>query len=86
MKVFLAFVSSLVPFLNLEAEEVQIPKKDSFHLSLLVGQSNMAGRGKFEDQDSTPHPRVLKLSKEGKWRARGGKRENQIVRIHLQSC
>ncbi|MCB1277375.1 sialate O-acetylesterase [Prosthecobacter sp.] len=43
------------------------PAKDKFWLFLLVGQSNMAGRGVVEEQDKTPHPRVLMLSKEGQW-------------------
>lgn len=49
------------------AQEVSPPAKDKFWLFLLVGQSNMAGRGVVEEQDKTPHPRVLTLSKEGKW-------------------
>jgi len=49
------------------AQEVSPPAKDKFWLFLLVGQSNMAGRGVVEAQDQTPHPRVLMLSKEGKW-------------------
>lgn len=49
------------------AQETALPAKDKFHLFLLVGQSNMAGRGTVEEQDKTPHPRVLMLSKEGKW-------------------
>ncbi len=49
------------------AQEVVLPSKDKFHLFLLVGQSNMAGRGAVEEQDKTPHPRVLMLSKSGVW-------------------
>ncbi len=49
------------------AQETPLPAKEKFHLFLLVGQSNMAGRGVVEEQDKTPHPRVLMLSKEGKW-------------------
>ena len=37
------------------------------HLYLLIGQSNMAGRGKVEKEDTTPHPRVLVLNKEDQW-------------------
>jgi hypothetical protein len=37
------------------------------HLYLLIGQSNMAGRGKVEKEDTTPHPRVLALNKEDQW-------------------
>ncbi len=34
---------------------------------LLVGQSNMAGRGKVSEEDQKPRERVLMLSKEAKW-------------------
>ncbi len=44
-----------------------LPAKESLHLYLLVGQSNMAGRGTVEAQDLKPHPRVLMLSREGHW-------------------
>ncbi|MDB5295156.1 MAG: axe1-6A 1 [Phycisphaerales bacterium] len=44
-----------------------LPAKDHFKVFLLVGQSNMAGRGKVEEQDRKPHPRVLSLDKAGKW-------------------
>ncbi|HEY0109215.1 MAG TPA: sialate O-acetylesterase [Fibrella sp.] len=30
----------------------------NFHLYVLAGQSNMAGRGTVETVDKTPHPRV----------------------------
>ena len=38
-----------------------------FHLYLLVGQSNMAGRGKIELQDKVAEPRVLMLNKANEW-------------------
>jgi hypothetical protein len=44
-----------------------LPAKEKFHLYLLVGQSNMAGRGQVEPSDQTPNPRVLMLNKEGAW-------------------
>ena len=34
---------------------------------LLIGQSNMAGRGAVEEQDKVPHPRVFMLTKELAW-------------------
>ena len=37
------------------------------HLFLLAGQSNMAGRGKVEPQDSVASPRVLKLDRTMQW-------------------
>lgn len=49
------------------AEDVTVPAKEKFHLFLLVGQSNMAGRGVVEEQDKVVNPRVLMLSKEGTW-------------------
>lgn len=48
-------------------EPVKLPPRSGFHLFLLIGQSNMAGRGVVEDQDKTPHPRVLMLTKSGEW-------------------
>jgi hypothetical protein len=38
-----------------------------FHLYLLIGQSNMAGRGEVEPQDREAHPHILALDKEGEW-------------------
>ena len=34
---------------------------------LLIGQSNMAGRGVVEAQDKVPHPRVFMLNQELAW-------------------
>lgn len=50
-----------------EPATVELPDKEHFHLFLLAGQSNMAGRGKVAEQDREPHPRVLMLSQEGEW-------------------
>jgi len=46
---------------------VQLPPKENFHLYLLAGQSNMAGRGVIDPEDNTAHPRVFMLSKNGTW-------------------
>jgi len=45
----------------------KLPAKERLHLYLLMGQSNMAGRGKIEAEDKTPHPRVLTLDTNGAW-------------------
>lgn len=45
----------------------QLPPKDKFHLYLLIGQSNMAGRGEMTDADRRPPQRVLKLDSQGRW-------------------
>ncbi len=42
-------------------------KGKKLHLYLLVGQSNMAGRGKVEEADRTLHPRIWMLNKENQW-------------------
>ena len=46
------------------AQNDELPPKDNFHLFLLVGQSNMAGRGEVAAQDTTPKvipPRVFSM-------------------------
>lgn len=40
----------------------------NFHLYLLVGQSNMAGRGAVDEEGKTEHPRVKVLTKELEWK------------------
>lgn len=47
--------------------QVRLPEKEKFELYLLVGQSNMAGRGEVAQQDRVPYGRVLMLTKEGEW-------------------
>ncbi len=42
-------------------------KGKKLHLYLLVGQSNMAGRGTVEESDRTPHQRIWMLNKENQW-------------------
>ncbi|MDF7809513.1 sialate O-acetylesterase [Pontiellaceae bacterium B12219] len=42
-------------------------KDKPMDLYLLIGQSNMAGRGPVEEQDQEIHPRVLTLNKQNEW-------------------
>lgn len=51
----------------LAAADFKPPAKDKFLIFLLVGQSNMAGRGTVEEQDKKPHPRVVTLTKGDQW-------------------
>jgi Carbohydrate esterase, sialic acid-specific acetylesterase len=44
-------------------------RKEKFRLYLLVGQSNMAGRGTVEAQDTVPSRHVLRLNPAGQWEA-----------------
>ena len=63
----LVFLCALLLSHLADAQNAALPAKEKFHLFLLVGQSNMAGRGTVEEQDRTPHPRVLMLNKAGAW-------------------
>jgi hypothetical protein len=60
MKLLLLF-ASLCASLGLAADPSDL------QLFLLIGQSNMAGRGKVEPQDRAPIPRVFMLTKEMTW-------------------
>lgn len=44
-----------------------LPARESFHLFLLIGQSNMAGRGVVGASDREPLPRVLMLDRQRAW-------------------
>lgn len=59
--------SILFTFSSFGIAEEKLPPKEKFHLFLLVGQSNMAGRGRIAPDDQIPHPRVLMLNRSGKW-------------------
>ncbi len=43
----------------------EIPSKDNLWVFILAGQSNMAGRGLVEPQDTIPNPRVLTVNERG---------------------
>ncbi len=47
------------------------PEAKNFDLFLLVGQSNMAGRGEVTEADRVPDPRILLLSKDDQWVLQG---------------
>lgn len=65
----LAILSASAIHLSAAEPEVKLPAKEKLHLYLLIGRSNMAGRGTVEEQDKTPHPRVLMLTKDKTWAA-----------------
>ena len=58
----LAFAAFALTPLSLQAED---PK--NLDLYLLVGQSNMAGRGTVTTEDQKPHPRIWMLNKDEAW-------------------
>lgn len=45
----------------------QMPAKEKFHLYLLIGQSNMAGRGVQDEKHSVSKLRLLKFSQRNAW-------------------
>lgn len=49
------------------AQVVQLPARESFHLYLLIGQSNMAGRGAVDPDKNVSHPRVVKFDRSNGW-------------------
>ncbi|AMY12511.1 Carbohydrate acetyl esterase/feruloyl esterase precursor [Luteitalea pratensis] len=49
------------------AQSPAVPATGSMDLFLLVGQSNMAGRGRVESQDTAPIPHVLMLDRQRTW-------------------
>ena len=54
--------------ISLSAQDLKLPEKENFHLFLLIGQSNMAGRGKVAAEDKKVHPRVVTMDKSKKWK------------------
>jgi hypothetical protein len=65
LRLFLATRSLLASLAH--GQSAALPAKENFHLFLLVGQSNMAGRGVVTPADQVPFPRVLMLDKSGAW-------------------
>lgn len=49
------------------AQPVKLTNKKALRIYLLMGQSNMAGRGKVETEDKTPHARVLMFETNEVW-------------------
>lgn len=64
---WLTWLCWVSPVLADEPASGMLPAREKFHLYLLAGQSNMAGRGKVEDADRVPHPRVLMFNKMNQW-------------------
>jgi hypothetical protein len=61
---FFAFCSGLIP---IQAQKVKIDTNERYDLYLLIGQSNMAGRGTIEAQDTITDPDVFMLNKAENW-------------------
>lgn len=64
---FVLILSSCSILRNSQERKKQQNLKENFHIYLLLGQSNMAGRGKIEEIDTIVHPRVYMLNKDTNW-------------------
>ena len=62
-----AIILIMLCSITVYSENIDLPKKESLHIFLLAGQSNMAGRGKITEPDKVPHPRLLSLDKSKSW-------------------
>lgn len=62
---FFLILSLFPPFAA--ADEVKLPEQKDFQLFLLAGQSNMAGRGKLDEQARQADPHILALNKKQEW-------------------
>lgn len=63
-----ALFLTIIPFVALAQPDLPpglAPAR--FHLYVLAGQSNMAGRGAVDPVDQTPHPRVWVLNRFNQW-------------------
>lgn len=64
-----ALIAILALCFSLSRAEDQVQEnQEPLSLFLLVGQSNMAGRGKLGDEDRIENPKVLTLTKDLKWK------------------
>jgi hypothetical protein len=68
MKYFISLLLCVLTTANAETNSpVKLPPKDKLKIYLLMGQSNMAGRGVPEKEDLTTHPRVLVFTRSNGW-------------------
>lgn len=76
MKHLFFLVLIMVTTASAETTAVKLPEKKMLKIYLLMGQSNMAGRGVVEEEDKTPHPHVLVFNRSNQW-------EVAVEPIHL---
>lgn len=68
MKYFIFLILFMVARSNAETNSaVKLPDKQKLKIYLLMGQSNMAGRGVVEEEDKTSHPRVFVFTRSNQW-------------------
>lgn len=64
---FFAAVALIATLATAAAEPVTPPAREKFYLVLLIGQSNMAGRGFVTTENDRLDPRILMLDRSGNW-------------------
>ena len=62
-----ALLLIIVSCSNPEKKAGIVPSKENFYIYILAGQSNMAGRGLIEPQDTVSSPQALTLDKNNEW-------------------
>lgn len=67
LQFFCTVLFSVVAIASSAIAQSSVPPKESFDLYLLVGQSNMAGRGKVTEADQMPVEGVLMFNADQKW-------------------
>lgn len=63
--VWSVFLLALMSVIEVNAQNVELPPKENLWVFLMAGQSNMAGRGTIEPQDTIVNPRVFTLNEAG---------------------
>jgi len=59
---------TLSVFTSADAQDAaNLPGKEKFHIYLLIGQSNMAGRGIMTEDDKQPLDGIMMLNKQNQW-------------------
>lgn len=61
-----SMATCLIHVRSTRADEVKIPK-DKLHIYLCIGQSNMAGRAPYTEEDAKPIDRCLLLNDKDQW-------------------
>ncbi|MEO5803175.1 MAG: sialate O-acetylesterase [Verrucomicrobiota bacterium] len=68
MKYFIFLALLMVTTANAETNSsAKLPAKQNLKIYLLMGQSNMAGRGVVEEEDKIFHPRVFVFTRSNQW-------------------
>lgn len=65
--IFIFFIASCGFIKNIRENKIQQRAKENFHIYILLGQSNMSGRGRLDSIDTLPHNRVYMFNSDSIW-------------------